>query len=71
MELANLRAAFRWAMETSDVVRAATIAAHTALVAVPLQRFEPSAWSEEILPAAISAGVPYLPRLYVAASPSP
>ena len=45
---------------------AATIAAHTALV--PFQGAEPSAWSEEILPAAISAAVPHLPRLYVAAS---
>ena len=67
-EFANLRAAFRWAAEAGDVERATAIAAHAALIVWPLQRFEPVAWAEEILPAAVAADVPQLPRLYVAAS---
>jgi predicted ATPase/class 3 adenylate cyclase len=67
-EFANLRAAFRWAAEAGDVERATAIAAHVALIVWPLQRFEPVAWAEEILPAAVAADVPQLPRLYVAAS---
>ncbi len=65
---ANLRAAFRWAADSGDVERATAIAAHVAIMVWPLQRFEPVAWAEEILPAAVAADVPQLPRLYVAAS---
>jgi tetratricopeptide (TPR) repeat protein len=67
-EFANLRAAFRWAADSGDVERATAIAAHTAIMVWPLQRFEPVAWAEEMLPAAVAADVPQLPRLYVAAS---
>ncbi len=67
-EFANLRAAFRWAADGGDLERATAIAAHAAIIVWPLQRFEPVSWAEEILPAAVVADVPQLPRLYVAAS---
>jgi predicted ATPase len=67
-EFGNLRAAFRWAADSGDVERATAVAAHAAIIVWPLQRFEPVAWAEEILPAAVAADLPQLPRLYVAAS---
>ncbi len=68
VEFANLRAAFRWSVDRSDLDRAALIAAHTAIMIWPLQRFEPVAWAEEILDGATEADLPQLPRLLVAAS---
>ena len=67
-ELANLRAGFRWATDRSDIITATAIAAHTAMLAFPLQQFEPVRWAEELLPAATTANVAQLPRLYIAAS---
>ena len=67
-EFGNLRAAFRWAVDGGDLERATAIAAHVAIIVWPLQRFEPVTWAEEIIPAAVAADVPQLPRLYVAAS---
>ena len=68
VELANLRAAFRWTTDQGDLPVATVIAAHAAIMSWPLQRFEPVSWAEEILPAVIAADVPQLPRLYIAAS---
>ncbi len=68
VELANLRAGFRWAADRGDLATAAAIAAHTTLLAFALQRFEPAGWAEEILAAAAAADLPQLPRLYTAAS---
>ena len=68
VELANLRTGFRWAAQQGDIATAATIAAHTAMIGLPLQRFEPVGWAEEILEAAASADLKQLPRLYTAAS---
>jgi predicted ATPase len=67
-EFANLRGGHRWASERGDVATATDIAAHTALLAWPQQRFEPAGWAEETIGAAMSAGVLRLPRLYTAAS---
>ena len=67
-ELANLRASFRWATDQGDLGVATVIAAHTAIMSWPLQRFEPVGWAEEILEAAVEADLPQLPRLYIAAS---
>jgi predicted ATPase len=66
-ELANLRAGFRWAADHADVVTATAIAAHAASLGWLLQLFEPTGWAEEILPAARTADIPQLPRLYAAA----
>jgi predicted ATPase len=67
VEFANLRVAFRWAADRGDLQTAATVAAHTAMIAQQLQRYEPAAWAEEMLPAAIAADLDQLPRLYTAA----
>ena len=66
-ELANLRAAFRWATDRSDLVTAAAIAAHTAAMALWLLVLEPIGWAEELLPAATTTDIAQLPRLYTAA----
>jgi hypothetical protein len=68
VELANLRAGFRWAADQHDLATAAAIAAHAAMLGLTLQRFEPAGWAEEILEAARAAGLAQLPRLYTAAS---
>jgi tetratricopeptide (TPR) repeat protein len=67
-ELANLRAAFRWAAGRDDTETAATIASHTALLAQALLRYEPVSWAEEMLEAASTARVRHLPRLFTAAA---
>jgi predicted ATPase/class 3 adenylate cyclase len=68
IEFANLRAGFRWAADQHDLATAAAIAAHTAMLASPLERYEPAGWAEEILRAARAAELGQLPRLYTAAS---
>src|SRR5262249_13940849 len=68
VEFANLRSGFRWAADQSEVSTAATIAAHTAMLAWFLQRYEPIGWVEELLAAATEANIRQLPRLYTAAS---
>jgi predicted ATPase len=68
IELANLRAGFRWAADQGDLATAAAIAAHAALLGETLQRYEAAGWAEEILEAARAAGLAQLPRLYTAAS---
>ncbi len=66
-EFDNLRAGFRWATDQADLKTATAIAAHTTMLAVGLQRFEPVGWAEELLPTASTAMVAQLPRLHVAA----
>jgi predicted ATPase/class 3 adenylate cyclase len=68
VEFANLRAGFYWAAERGDVVTATKIAAHTAMFAQSVQRYEPVGWAEELLVAATAADVAQLPRLYTAAA---
>ena len=67
VELANLRAAFRWSVNTGDIETAADIAAHTARLGFGLQRFEAIGWAEEIIDAAEVANLRRLPRVYAAA----
>jgi predicted ATPase len=67
LELANLRAGFRWAADHDLVETATAIAAHTAPMTLPLSWFEPTGWAEEILAAATEADLPDLPRLCTAA----
>jgi predicted ATPase len=67
-ELANLRAGFYWAADHGDLVTATKIAAHTAMFAISLARYEPVGWAEELLEAATTADVAQLPRLYTAAA---
>ena len=55
VELANLRAGFRWAADQHDLAAAAAIAAHSAMLGEALQRVEAVGWAEEILEAAQAA----------------
>jgi len=66
-ELANLRAAYRWAAEHGDVETATDVAAHAALIGFSIELFETVGWAEALLEAAERAGVRRLPRLYAAA----
>ena len=69
-EFANLRTAFRWAIDGHDLDTATSIASHTTMLSYNLQRFEPVGWAEELLPAATAADVRQLPLLYLAAAGS-
>ncbi len=68
LEFANVRAGFRWSTDAGDMVAATALAAHAAMLAWLLQRYEPVEWVEEIIEAATSADVPQLPRLYASGS---
>ena len=67
-ELANLRAAFRWTVGRSELDVAAAVAAHTAMMAMPLQRYEPVARREEVLGHASAAELRELPRVLTGAT---
>jgi predicted ATPase len=67
-ELANLRTAFRWAVEHSDLDTAAPIATFATLLGVQIENFEPVAWTEELIPPARAADHPRLTSLYVMAT---
>jgi hypothetical protein len=49
LELANLRAALRWAADHDDIDTAATIATYAAFVGTLVEQYEPLAWAEEII----------------------
>ena len=69
IELANLRAAFRWAADHGDLDVAATIATYAGLLGVwGVQALEPIAWAEELIEPARVADHPRLAFLYVMAS---
>jgi tetratricopeptide (TPR) repeat protein len=68
VELDNLRAANRWATDRDDLPTATAIASHTTMLTLAVQQYEPAGWAEGLLPAAIAANVPQLPRLFTAAS---
>jgi predicted ATPase len=67
-EFDNLRTAFRWAADRGDLITATDIAAHTCVLTITLQRYEPVGWAEEVLTAATTADLARLPRLYTAAA---
>src|SRR6202008_4817353 len=48
-ELANLRAAFRWAADHGDLDVAATLATYAGWLGVMVQTLEPIAWAEELI----------------------
>jgi predicted ATPase/class 3 adenylate cyclase len=49
VELANLRAAFRWAADADDLDAAATIATYAAWVGYAAENYEPIVWNEELI----------------------
>jgi predicted ATPase/class 3 adenylate cyclase len=68
VELANLRAAFRWAADQGDLDVAATIASYAGLLGTLVQTLEPIAWAEELIESARVADHPRLAFLYAIAS---
>jgi predicted ATPase len=67
-ELANLRTAFRWAADESDLDTAAPIATYAGFFGYLLGNYEPIAWAEELIEAARAVDHPRLAALYVMAS---
>jgi predicted ATPase len=68
VELANLRTAFRWAADRSDLDVAATIATWTGWLGFWTHNYEPIAWAEELIEPARAADHPTLGFLYAMAS---
>jgi tetratricopeptide (TPR) repeat protein len=68
LELANLRAAFRWAADHGDLDVAATIATCAGWLGAAVQTLEPIAWAEELIEPARAVGHPRLAFLYAIAS---
>jgi tetratricopeptide (TPR) repeat protein len=68
LELPNLRAAFRWAADTTDLDTAGTIAYYATFVGNWLQQYEAATWAEELLGPAKVASHRRLAQLYVMAA---
>jgi len=68
VELANLRAAFRWAADHGDLNSAATIATTAAFLGLRVDQLEPIGWSEELVEPAKAVGHRRLAQLYVMAA---
>ena len=67
-ELANLRAAFRWAADEGDLDVAAAIATYAAFLGYLVENYEPIAWAEELIVPARAVDHPRLVALYAMAS---
>ena len=67
-ELANLRAAFRWAAKHGDLDVAAPIVVYAALFGNCVENAEPVAWAEELIGPARAVDHPRLASLYVMAT---
>jgi hypothetical protein len=67
-ELANLRTAFRWAVDQGDLDVAATIAPYAGFLGYLVENYEPIAWAEELIEPARAVDHPRLAFLYVIAS---
>lgn len=68
VELANLRAAFRWSTDQHDLDTAASIAVYAGFLGGWIELHEPSTWEEELVDAARAAEHRRLGQLYVGAS---
>ncbi|WP_366663729.1 ATP-binding protein [Mycobacterium asiaticum] len=68
VELANLRAAFRWAADHGDLGEAATIATYAAFLGYLVENYEPIAWAEDLIEPARTLEHPRLAFLYTMAS---
>ena len=66
LELANLRAAFRWAADHDDLDIAAGIALY-AFIGGLVEHYEPISWAEEIIEPARAVEHPRLAALYIVA----
>jgi hypothetical protein len=68
VELANLRAAFRWAADHRDLDTATVIATYAGFLGLWVQTLEPIAWAEELIGPAGAVDHSRLAFLYVIAS---
>ena len=68
VELANLRAAFRWAADHGDLDTAAAIAIFGSLLGIETENFEPVSWAEEMIEPARSVDHCRLAALYLMAA---
>jgi predicted ATPase len=68
LELANLRAAFRWAADRGDLDVAVPITTYAGWLGASIQTFEPTAWAEELIEPARAVNHRQLAFLYVVAS---
>jgi predicted ATPase len=68
VELANLRAAFRWAADHDDLDSAAAVAVCASILGPWVEQFEPGAWAEEIIEPARRAEHRRLAQLYAMAA---
>jgi len=68
LEFANLRAAFRWAAEQSDLDVGAAIAAYSTFLGFWVEQHEPSGWAEELIEPARLSEHRRLVQLYVMAA---
>ena len=64
VEMANLRAAFRWACDHGDLDSAAAIAVYASHLGFFVEQIEPGAWAEEIIEPARALQHPRLAQLY-------
>jgi predicted ATPase len=68
VELANLRAAFRWAADHGDLDAGAATAAYSALLGPFLENYEPITWAEELIEPLRGVDHPRLAAVCVGAS---
>jgi predicted ATPase len=68
VDLANLRAAFRWAADHGDLDSAATITVYAAFVGFWVDQYEPVTWAEELIAHAKAVDHRRLAQLFVAAA---
>jgi predicted ATPase/class 3 adenylate cyclase len=68
VELANLRNAFRWAADHSDLDTAVGIAIYATFFGIGVEQYEPVAWAEELIEPARKVDHPRLAHLYVVAA---
>jgi predicted ATPase len=68
VELANLRAAFRWAADHGDLDTAAAIASYAAFLGCYVDQYEPVGWAEELIELARTVDHRRLAQLYVMAA---
>ena len=68
VELANLRAAFRWAADHNDLDTAAAIAVCATFLGVGVEQYEPIAWAEELIEPAKALDHRRLAQLYTMAA---
>jgi predicted ATPase/class 3 adenylate cyclase len=68
VEMANLRAAFRWASDHDDLDCASAIAVYASILGPLVEQFEPGVWAEELIEPARRLQHPRLAQLYAMAA---